>query len=82
MLQHGRTPRSDVTPRIEIRNATTTKSFAARPTKQPGVYRASVTFRGPRWWLAVPGLALILLAAIVVVPKRRRRSRVHQPQAA
>ena len=50
VLQHARTPLSDVIPRIEIRNATTTKTFAARPTKQPGVYRASVTFpRDGKW---------------------------------
>jgi hypothetical protein len=119
VLQHGRTPLSGVTPRIEIRNATTTKTFDARPTRQPGVYRANVTFPsdgkwdyvvydgfianqahsfppvrigpapaaatsdgGPRWWLAVPGFALILLAALIVVPKRRRRGHTHQPQAA
>jgi hypothetical protein len=119
VLQHGRTPLAGVTPRIEIRNATTTKTFEATPTTRTGVYHATVTFpstgkwsyvvydgfvanqahtfppaqigetaaaetagdsAGPRWWLAVPGVALLLIAAALVVPRRRRHS--HQPQAA
>src|SRR4051812_11999689 len=50
VLQHGRTPLSGVTPAIEIRNATTTKRFDAKPTGRKGVYHATVTFpSGGKW---------------------------------
>ena len=50
-LQHGRTPILDAKPRIEIRNGTGPwRSFAARPTAQPGVFRARVVFGAGGTW--------------------------------
>ena len=44
VLQHGRTPLEGVTPSVTIRSGDATKDFAAKPTGEPGVYRASVVF--------------------------------------
>jgi len=55
VLQHGRTAMSDVRPAVTITSAAgagerTRRTFAARPTGRPGVYRASVTFpRAGQW---------------------------------
>jgi hypothetical protein len=38
---------------VTIRNGDTTKTFTARPTKQAGVYRASVTFPSAGTWTYV-----------------------------
>jgi hypothetical protein len=50
-LQHGRTLLPDAKPRIEIRNGSTVwRSFAARPTAKPGVFRARVVFPTAGTW--------------------------------
>jgi hypothetical protein len=50
-LQHGRTLLPDAKPRIEIRTGTRAwRSFAARPTAQPGVFRARVIFPAAGTW--------------------------------
>ena len=54
VLQHGRTPLQGVTPRVDIRQGATERSFEARPTGTPGVYRADVRFpSGGRWEYSV-----------------------------
>ena len=52
ILQHGRTPLAGVTPKIRVTSADgrTTRSFAARPTARPGVYRARVVFPEAGSW--------------------------------
>jgi hypothetical protein len=54
--------------------------IGAAPAGSPAAATATQD-DGPRWWLAIAGIALIGLAALIVVPKRRR-SHSHQPQAA
>ncbi|HYI19676.1 MAG TPA: FixH family protein [Solirubrobacteraceae bacterium] len=50
VLQHGVTPLTDVTPHVDIASGATTRTFAARPTGEPGVYRAEVVFpHGGEW---------------------------------
>ena len=50
VMQHGVTPLTDVTPHVDIAAGATTRTFAARPTGTPGVYRADVVFpHGGRW---------------------------------
>ena len=50
MLQHGRTPLDDVRPTILVSGPGTSKTFAAEPTGEPGMYRASVVFdKAGRW---------------------------------
>jgi hypothetical protein len=50
VLQHGRTPLDGLTPVVTISSGGTTKEFTARPTGEPGVYRASVVFpKAGRW---------------------------------
>ncbi len=50
VLQHGVTPLADVTPHVDISAGATTRTFAARPTGEPGVYRADVVFpHGGEW---------------------------------
>jgi hypothetical protein len=50
-LQHGFRLLPDAKPRIEIRNgAGPWRSFAARPTAKPGVFRARVVFSTPGSW--------------------------------
>ena len=53
VLQHGQTPLADVTPTVTIRSGENTKTFTATPTKQPGVYRAAVTFPSAGTWTYV-----------------------------
>jgi hypothetical protein len=53
VMQHGRTPLEGVTPTVTIRNGDATKTFTATATKQPGVYRASVTFPSEGKWTYV-----------------------------
>jgi hypothetical protein len=50
VLQHGRTPMTAVTPRVVIRQGATTRTFAAAPTGEPGVYAAHVVFPGGGRW--------------------------------
>jgi hypothetical protein len=50
VLQHGRTPLDGVTPTLTIRNGDATKTFTAKATGKPGVYRASVTFPTAGKW--------------------------------
>ena len=50
VLQHGRTPLSDLSPTITIRNGDATKTFNATPTGKPGVYRAAVVFPSAGTW--------------------------------
>jgi hypothetical protein len=52
VLQHGRTPLQGVRPRVLIRDAHdgAEKSFAARPTGQPGIYRARVVYPSAGRW--------------------------------
>src|SRR4051812_47902970 len=46
ILQHGRTPLSDLRPAVRIRRAGggRARTFAARPAGRPGVYRVDVVF--------------------------------------
>ena len=53
VLQHGRTPLEGVTPTVTIRNGDSDKTFTATATKEPGVYRASVTFPSEGKWTYV-----------------------------
>jgi hypothetical protein len=52
LLQHGRTPLSGVRPTIRLTSVdgAQTRSFAARPTSRPGVYRARVVFPAAGTW--------------------------------
>jgi YtkA-like protein len=54
ILQHGRTPLDGVNPRVLVRRDGVADAkervFAAKPTGEPGVYRASVTFDAPGTW--------------------------------
>jgi hypothetical protein len=50
ILQHGVTPLEDVEPKVIVSSGGERKSFAARPTGKPGVYRAEVVFpSGGKW---------------------------------
>ena len=50
VLQHGRTPLDNVTPRVVIAQGATTRTFAGEPTGKPGVYAAHVVFPGGGRW--------------------------------
>ena len=52
VLQHGRTPLDGVQPTIALRNedGDVAGPFAARPTGEPGVYRAEVRFPAAGTW--------------------------------
>ena len=50
VLQHGRTPLEGVEPAVVIRNGKTEQRFAAKPTDEPGVYVAEVTFPSGGTW--------------------------------
>jgi hypothetical protein len=50
VLQHGRTPLEGIQPTVTIRNGDAHKTFAAKPTGEPGVYRASVVFPTAGRW--------------------------------
>jgi hypothetical protein len=50
VLQHGITPLSDVKPAVTISSGDATKTFPAKPTGKPGVYRASVVFPTAGTW--------------------------------
>ena len=50
VLQHGRTPMDNVTPRVVIEQGRTTRTFAGEPTGRPGVYAAHVVFPGGGRW--------------------------------
>jgi hypothetical protein len=50
LLQHGRTPLEGVKPTVTIRGDGTTKTFAASPTGEPGVYVAHVSFPSGGEW--------------------------------
>jgi hypothetical protein len=50
VLQHGRTPLQDVEPAVIITSGDATKTFAAKPTGKPGVYRAAVVFPTAGRW--------------------------------
>ncbi len=52
VLQHGRTPLEDIHPTVAITAAgdATPRTFAAKPTKRPGVYSASVKFPRAGTW--------------------------------
>jgi hypothetical protein len=52
IMQHGRTPLADASPTLTIRNADSGESqrFAAKPTGQPGIYRAEVVFPAAGTW--------------------------------
>ena len=50
VLQHGRTPMDNVTPRVVIEQGGTTRTFAGEPTGKPGVYAAHVVFPGGGRW--------------------------------
>ncbi len=50
LLQHGRTPLEGVEPAVIIRNGKTEDRFAAKPTDEPGVYVAEVTFPSGGTW--------------------------------
>jgi len=50
ILQHGRTPLDDVQPAVVIKRGDVEKRFAAKPTGEPGEYRASVVFPAAGTW--------------------------------
>src|SRR4051812_28618218 len=50
ILQHGRTPLTDLTPVLRIRNRATTRAFTARPAGRPGLYTADVVFPSAGRW--------------------------------
>jgi hypothetical protein len=50
VLQHGRTPLDGLTPRVRISSGAATREFAAKPTGEPGVYRAEVVFPKAGEW--------------------------------
>jgi hypothetical protein len=50
VLQHGRTPLVGVTPAVQIASGNRWRTFAARPTARPGVYRARVVFPAAGHW--------------------------------
>ena len=52
VLQHGRTPLEGVQPRVIVaqRTGDGQRAFTARPTAEPGVYRATVTFESAGTW--------------------------------
>ena len=52
ILQHGRTPLDGVKPRVFVssKDGGEATSFPARPTGEPGVYRATVVFGAPGTW--------------------------------
>ena len=54
VLQHGVTPLEGVKPAVIITSGDARKTFAAKPTGKPGVYRAEVVFpTAGRWSYAV-----------------------------
>jgi hypothetical protein len=54
VLQHGVTPLEGVKPSVIITSGDARKTFAAKPTGKPGVYRAEVVFpTAGRWSYAV-----------------------------
>jgi len=50
VLAHGRTPIDGITPVVRIRSGATERGFPARPTGEPGVYRAQVVFPSAGTW--------------------------------
>jgi hypothetical protein len=50
ILQHGRTPLDNVKPSVTISAGDVHRTFAARHTGRPGVYRATVTFPHAGSW--------------------------------
>jgi YtkA-like len=50
VLQHGQTPLEGVEPSVTIKNGSTSKTFAAMPTDEPGVYEAKVVFPTTGKW--------------------------------
>jgi hypothetical protein len=52
ILQHGRTPLSDLRPTVRVRRAGggPARTFAARPAGRPGVYRVDVVFPSAGTW--------------------------------
>jgi hypothetical protein len=50
ILQHGRTPLQGVHPSLTIINGDARRTFHAKETAKPGVYRVSVTFPTAGRW--------------------------------
>jgi len=50
IMQHGRTPLSNVHPSVTIASAGVTRTFASEPAGRPGVHRASVRFPAAGTW--------------------------------
>ena len=50
VLQHGQTPLEGVQPAVTITSGDASKTFAAKPTDKPGVYRAEVVFPTAGKW--------------------------------
>jgi hypothetical protein len=50
VLQHGRTPLEGVQPKLTITNGDARRTFAAKATDKPGVYRVSVVFPTAGRW--------------------------------
>lgn len=50
VMQHGRTPLSDVKPSVTITSGDRSQTFASAPTGRPGVHRARVRFPEAGTW--------------------------------
>jgi hypothetical protein len=50
IMQHGRTPLSNVHPSVTITSAGVTRTFASEPAGRPGVHRVSVRFPAAGTW--------------------------------
>lgn len=50
VLQHGVRPLEGISPRVQISSGDATREFAAKPTGEPGVYRAEVVFPSAGRW--------------------------------
>lgn len=70
ILQHGQTPLEGVAPTLTIKNGATTKSFAAKPTDEAGVYVAEVVFptRGKWSYVVNDGFSATHSFAAVTIP--------------
>lgn len=78
ILQHGRTPLADLEPAVIVRRdgRAGTRSFPARPTGRPGVYRTTVTFPTVGLWRYVVDDGFVARHSFPPVRVRRGGSRI------